>query len=165
MFSREVKKKEIENIEFIIELLPFSEGWQVFDALKNILLPIAASFTEYQNGMTDTWVSEAAANYLVSYNQIDKLSLAKKLLQNCTVIYCGGAGKTGSFKLNFNTPGNEESFDNFFAGKMQLFIKVMAFAIEANFPDFFSEAASLVQEFKLSLKESGEAANKAEELE
>lgn len=140
----EFKSRIIDNVEYTIELMPLSSGLPLLEKLQSILLPIFASRAEYELGHTDTWISEAVASYLVGFSGIDLIEVSRKLLYNTELSFdVAGSDRSGGGVLDFtNKKGNEFAFDNFFSAKYKTLFKVIAFAVEENYPDFFSEAFS-----------------------
>ena len=160
----EFKSRVIDDVEYTIELMTFSNGIPLLTQLQNILVPIFASRAEYDLGHTDTWISEAVASYLVAFGGVDLVVVSRKLLYNTEISFDVGGGSGGG-RLVFESKDRNDKFlmDNYFAGKYKTLFKVLAFAVEANYPDFFSEAFSQLKVLKQAFQE--EKALKEQELE
>lgn len=142
----EFKSREIDGVNYTIELMPISIGLPLLEKLQSVILPVFASRVEYEMGHSDTWISEAIASYLMGYRGLDVYSSAKDLLHNTEISYdVKGSNKCGSGVLVFNNSKSEFSFDTYFSAKYKTLFKVLAFAIEENYPDFFSEAFSYLK--------------------
>lgn len=151
----EVVTRVIDNIEFKLELMPTSDlldrnGPLV--VLQNIIGPPIASWIDAEVTFSEGWITEAAMQYLTSFNQYADINgVAKKLLHNCTAVYISG-DKAGSGVIKFDQTNNWKKdpfhYDNLFRGKMELLFKVLLFAVEANYPDFFGRVSMFAEMLK-----------------
>ena len=152
------ESKVIDGTKYTVRLLPTSETLAISSQLQKIILPILAAISEYNNFNRDTWVSEAVASYLVQMESTDLVDVCKILLYDTYINFDGDrtSKRSGSGQLVFNSKNYDDDF-NFevhFSGKLSLLVEVLAFAIEVNYPDVFSEASSLVALFKEQMKSS-----------
>lgn len=150
-----VVKTQIDNIEFSVELMHTSIAGEVLSRLQAIIASVLGPHTEYKLGQSDTWIMEAIAGYLVSWNQyMDIQDISKKILWNTSIAHVAG-DKAGTGKLSFiaSTPEkinpDEYCFDNFFAGRLDLLFELLVFAVGANFPTFFGKISSAIEMIKI----------------
>ena len=141
--SLEYKSRTIDGVNFRIRLLNTDEGLDVLEKLNSIIVPVFASYKEMQEGITDNFYSEVAAYIVARTKDIDIKNTIRTLLQETYV---------GSMKMSFDGKGSVD-YSSYFSGKYALLFKVVGFALEINYPDFFSLASSALQDLKTRLSQ------------
>lgn len=141
--SLEYKSRNIDGVEFRVRLLPVDEGIDVLEKISSLFLPIFAAHKEMQEGITENFYSEVAAHLIARTRDIDVKNSIRSLLQETYV---------GSMKLSFDGKGSVD-YNSYFSGKYALLFKVVGFALEINYPDFFSLASSAIQDLKIRLSQ------------
>lgn len=168
-------KRIIDDIEFTIELMPTSTALDKngpYAIVQNIIAPPMATWIESQINFNEGWLLEATVSYLTGFNQYGDINnLAYKLLNNCYATHVG-VNKAGSGKITFekNVGWDKDPFhyDNFFRGRYLTLAKLIGFALEVNYPDFFGKLSiigQLLKGFMESEKNKSQQAQEATEVQ
>lgn len=142
-------------MEFTLELMPTSVAVakdSPIVIMQNIIAAPIATWIESNIHFNEGWLLEATMSYLTSFNQYaDIIGVSRKLLNNATVVHVAG-DKAGSGTIKFDqTSGWEKDpfhYDNLFRGKMFTLMKVLMFAVEVNYPDFFGKVSMYAEMLK-----------------
>lgn len=121
MSTLQTKNREIDGIEFAVTMLPAMRGLKLQARAARLIAPALSKASDWE---------QAVGAAFAALGDDDVEQLARELLYNATAREPGAREPLPLF-------GPAGCFDRVLAGRYATFYKLLAFAAEVNFEDFF----------------------------
>lgn len=144
-----IRRKDIDGIEYAVRLLPASDGFIIASEILKLVAPALGSGVD---GLKNDAVFEqpktfndVAVSLITQMDKVDILKHIKRLLKDSTA------------------DSESIQFESYFMANYGRLIKVVEFALEANFSSFFTDNALKTQlmNFFLNLIDEGETSEQS----